>query len=279
VFFTANSPSDGNSQQLWQVVVQSNGGDVTYDAAAFTTGLNALPGAPNNLIANDADLFFTAPATVGGVPELWHMDSVGQPADLEVLTTGGRDPQQLTFTTVDTSYSELTMTVLASGVRRYARWSNFGNDVTVIDGAAVGGFRDPSLITDAGQYFYFSADSDLDVDTSKYLIKHALGDNSVNFVNNGVQSGILRFPYNIREICTVSAGGSGGTLYFVADAFIGSAVVEKVLFKMPANDAGYVATPRSHKHLPNGERRPQLAISDLPGRGRHIPSLFLSADQ
>src|SRR4030095_8713841 len=75
------------------------------------------------------------------------------------------------------------------------------------------------------------------------LIKHAFGDNSVGFVNNGVHSGLLRFPYNIREICTVSAGGSGGTLYFVADAFIGSAIVEKVLFKMPANDAGFVATP------------------------------------
>jgi ELWxxDGT repeat protein len=248
VFFTAKSPNDGNTQQLWQVLIQSNGRDVTYDAAAFTTGVNALPGAPANLIANGTDLFFTAPATGGGVPELWHLTSTGQLADLEVITTGGRDPQQLTFTTVDTSYSELTMSVLDSGVRRYARWSDFGgSSVTVIDGAAVGGFRDPSLITDAGQYFYFAADYDGDDvggnDPTKYLVKHALGDNSVGFVNNGTHSGLLRFPFNIREICTVSAGGSGGTLYFVADAFIGNAVVENVLFKMPANDSGFFATP------------------------------------
>jgi ELWxxDGT repeat protein len=244
VFFTAKSPNDANTQQLWQVVAQSNGGDVTYDAGPFTTGVNALLGAPTNLIANFADLFFTAPATAGGVPELWHLASTGQPADLAAITTGGRDPQQLTFTTVDTSYSELTMSVLDSGIRRYARWSDFGGDsVTVIDGADVGGFHDPSLITDAGQYFYFAADYDSDVGTTKFLVKHALGDNSVGFVNNGTHSGLLRFPFNIREICTVSAGGSGGTLYFVADAFIGSAVVEQVLFKMPANDAGFVATP------------------------------------
>jgi ELWxxDGT repeat protein len=272
-FFTAKSPDDNDSVQIWQVLVESNGGDVTYDAVPFTTGVSALPGTPENLVGNESGMFFTAPPPGGGTPELWRLDANDSAADLRVLTSGGSDPQQLTFNSVEDAYDVLVMSVLDNGVRRYARWGNFSDTVTVIDGTSVGAFRNPKLITDAGNYFYFSAE--YDEDGVDYLIKHAISDNSVGYVTATI-GGSEVFPFNISEICTVASDASGGTVYFVADAIIGGTTVPKILFKIEANETGYEAEPvlSSKNKFVTGARNLSAVVS--PG-GAGIFRLYFSA--
>lgn len=242
-FFVAKSPADNNTFQLWQVTVQNLNGRIVYGAAPFTSGAFALAGKPENLIANGFDLFFTAPLVAGGTPVLWYLpgNTVVSPADL-VTYPNALDPQNLTFTRKDDSYSELVMTVAGTGARRYARWIE--TTVVVLDGTGPGapvGMLNPTLITDAGQYFYFAADDGDFAGTENFLVQHAFAGSDLTYIDIGDNN----FPFNIKEMCVASSDGTAGTLYFVADAFVdgGNTPKQDVLFQMPANDGSTRATP------------------------------------
>lgn len=246
MFFVAKNPNDSGNYNLWVATITINAKhQPIYDAAPFATSAT-IPGKPEHLIANGSDLFFTAPSTVGGTPVLWHMDSTAtQPSDLEYFP-GAVDPQQLTFTTKDQSYSELAFTVNDGGTRRYARWSHLADSVTILLNTGTG-VNDPGLITDAGQYFYFAADYSGDVDPATYLYKHFPGDNSIDFIANNSGNA---YPYNIREICAVTSDGTAGELYFTCDYYNGSTAFQNVLMKRPANDTStgcsFVLTPQNN---------------------------------
>lgn len=233
LFFVAKSPNDGDTYQLWVMTQQFVGTKYVYDAIPFTTDLTALAGKPENLIANDADLFFTAPVTAGGTPVLWHLAAASN-LDASQLEhyDNAVDPKNLTFTTKDPHYSELAFSALdGNSVRRYARWSSFGNAVTILGAAAK--LNDPSLITDSGQYFYFA--SHYDGGATTFLEKHFPGDNSITDItlNNGTT-----YPTNIKEICAETSDGTGGWLYFVADGKVDGVDRNAVLFRIDANDSG-----------------------------------------
>jgi ELWxxDGT repeat protein len=243
LYFLAASPNDGNTYQLWRANRSIERGKAVYDAFPFTTGANAILSTPANLVANGSDLFYTAPtATSNGVPELWHLRANGNNTvnDLESLTTGGRDPQQLTFNSKDTSLTVLAFTVLDGGVRRYARYSYFNNNVTILGVAQ--GISNPQTITDAGQEYYFNGTY---TDGFTYLIKHYTSDNDLEYVRCSVAipGGFLNYIYNVGEICAASASGTAGFVYFTASAYVDGAYRNNILFKIAANEGPALAAP------------------------------------
>lgn len=251
VFFTAKDPVDG-MYQLWLVLLSYDAKNrPVYDATPFTFGAGALQGKPEHLIANESDLFFAAPLTAGGTPVLWHLaqDQNISPAGLEHFDSL-LDPQQLTLNTKNAAYSRLVLTVNDGGARHYARWSSFDDAVTILSGAggATDKVKNPTLITDAGEFFYFAADWEGDTDASTFLIQHDPADDSLAYVMNSNTA----YPFNIREICVVTSQGvqGDGTLYFTGDYFDGVNVTRNVLMKKPANDGStaceFVFTAQMH---------------------------------
>lgn len=144
VFFVAKSPDDLDTFQIWTIgnPTPDSRGRPVYDAAPFTTGLFALADKPQNLIASDSDVFFTAPPPGGGTPVLWHLPANGRPNDLEYYS-GAVNPQNLTLPTKGPSYQFLTFSAEDNGKRYFARWAagvgtgGNGGTITLLKRAAL----------------------------------------------------------------------------------------------------------------------------------------------
>jgi len=254
LFFVAKSPDDGDTYQLWRATLTLDSKNrPIYSAQIFTSGANKLVGKPEDMIANDSDLFFRAPVTAGGTPQLWHMRATGNNVvtDLEVLNAGGGNPDDFTFVThvpISSSITALAFSVsdvTVPTVRRFARYRYTTNDV-VVAGVAQGLF-DPFNITDAGQEFYFGTKyfDGGSVSPFTFLQKYNLSDNTLEDVicSTPIPGGTINYIYDVGEICTVSARGDAGFVYFVASAYVDNAYTADVLFKLPCNQGPAFATP------------------------------------